>query len=120
MSAIASQPSGSAHEHPTSSPGHQHAAIHDKADLTWLPAALGTLYEALPIDPANVVEGLGGASCDPRIKDVALLGIGFAAEGRDADQWRSVVFDRAGAEVAPLLAESERCMRGSGLWPWAK
>lgn len=118
MSATASGPGGSAQEQPASGPG-QHAR-HDEVDLTWVSAALATLYESLPLDPANVVEGLDRASCGPRIKDLASLGIGVAAKGGDAGQWRSRVLDRAGVEAAPLLAEAESCMRGSGLWPWSR
>lgn len=118
MSGTASAPRGSAKEQPTPGPG-EHAS-HDKVDLTWVPVALTTLYEELPMDPANVVEGLDGASCGTRIKELASLGIGLAAGGCDADQWRSWVLERAGADAAPLLAEAESCMRGSGLWPWPR
>ncbi|MDN5763686.1 MAG: hypothetical protein L0H41_15395 [Microlunatus sp.] len=119
MSAAAAGSGGSAPESSRSGHHHHHDhASHDAVDLSWLAGALTTLYEPSTMDPDNVVEGLGAASCGPRVKDLASLGIGVAAGGGDADRWRSWVLERAGVEATPLLTEAEGCMRASGLWPW--
>lgn len=65
------------------------------------------------------VEGLDCASCSPRVKYLAEVGIGAAARGCSPDGWRTEVAKTLDPEEAgPRLEEAEECMRHSGLWPW--
>lgn len=75
-------------------------------------------WAALPetVDPA-LAGWLEGASCDPRVKALAVRATDAASRGVSADQWRNDLL--AGhPDGSALLAEAEECMRGAGLWPW--
>lgn len=67
-------------------------------------------------DPA-LAEWLEGASCGPRVKAVAVRAVHAAGAGSSARQWRGDLLARH-PDASALLAETEECMRGAGLWPW--
>ncbi len=71
-------------------------------------------------DPRFVAEGLDAASCGPHAKTLAIEGIAIAEEGGTADEWRRTVETRHHDHPGwrEHLAEAERCMRASGIWPW--
>ena len=71
-------------------------------------------------DPRSLVEGLEAASCGPHAKTLAIEGIALAEEGGTAEEWRASVAARHHDHPGwrEHLAEAERCMRVSGLWPW--
>jgi hypothetical protein len=71
-------------------------------------------------DPRFVVEGLEAASCGPHAKTLAIEGIAIAEEGGTAEEWRAAVAERHLDHPGwrEHLAEAERCMRASGIWPW--
>ncbi len=74
-------------------------------------------WAALPEtgDPA-LAEWLEGASCDPRVKALAVLAADAASRGVSAARWHDLMAGHPDASA--LLAEAEECMRGAGLWPW--
>ena len=64
-------------------------------------------------------EGLDHASCSPKVKYFAEVGMGAAARGCSRDGWRTEIAKTLDASDADRqLEEAEECMRHSGLWPW--
>jgi len=72
-------------------------------------------------DVRFVVEELDRASCSAHAKTMAIEAIAIADEGGTADDWRRGVAERHAdhRQWEQHLSEAERCMRASGLWPWA-
>lgn len=64
-------------------------------------------------------EGLDRASCSPVVTYLAQIGIGAYSRGCSSAGWRMEVAKIRGADAARELDEAEKCMRKSGLWPWA-
>ena len=87
-------------------------------DLEEMHHALKEAHRELLEDTTYIAEGLDGASCPPHRKHLAQLAAGAAAQGIDAQTWRSWILDGLGPESQPLLDSAEACMRESGLWPW--
>lgn len=74
-------------------------------------------WAALPETGGPLAEWLEGASCDPRVKALAVRAADAASRGFSAARWRHDLL--AGhPDAAALLAEAEECMHGAGLWPW--
>jgi hypothetical protein len=71
-------------------------------------------------DRRFVVEGLEAASCGAHAKALAIEGIALAEAGGTAEEWRLAVAARHHDHPGwrEHLAEAERCMRASGIWPW--
>lgn len=67
-------------------------------DLIQMHRALSASRPDALTEPATLVEGLGGASCEPHLKHLAQLA----------------------ATAATSVDTAEACMRGSGLWPWQR
>ena len=67
-------------------------------------------------DPA-LAEWLGGASCGPRVKALAVRAAGAAGKGVSAARCQRDLL--AGhPDAAALVHEAGECMRGAGLCPW--
>ncbi len=74
--------------------------------------------EGLADSAEGGVEGLDRAACSPKVKYLALTGIGAAARGCSREGWREEVCHIARLYSLAELNEAEECMRHSGLWPW--
>ncbi len=64
-------------------------------------------------------EGLDRASCGPKVKYLAEVAIGESLSGGTPQTWRATVLEHLGPAAEPVVAETEACMRASGLWPWS-
>ena len=87
-------------------------------DLEQMHHALEHTHREMLEDSTYAAEGLEGASCPPHRKHLAQLAAGAAAQGMDAQTWRSQILRGIGPGAQPLLDSAESCMRESGLWPW--